>query len=736
MRLLKTLALLAAPVHLIASALPVSVSAGEPIRHALTVVLQPEKNHLQVSDAVTLPENGRAGGKSTLHFMLREGLRPASPTPGVALRPEPDAKTSGSALDNRSSPMERFAILLPPGLGKFVIEYEGRFPPPSGSEDPGLEAGVISKEGIFLSGAALWYPLFGEERVTFTLEVRMPRPWEAVSQGLRTRHEVKDGWTESRWESPQPQEEIFLVGGPFTEYRRSAGKADLMVFLRTADRELAERYLAAGADYLQMYQELLGPYPYGKFAVVENFWETGFGMPSFTLLGSSVIRLPFIIESSYPHEILHNWWGTGVYVDYEKGNWSEGLTAYLADHLIREQKGSASEYRAAALQKYLDYAAANKDFPLTSFRSRNSAATEAVGYGKTMMFFHMLRNRMGDGAFINGLKKFYRENLFRRAGFGDLRAAMAAAAGEDLKLEFRQWTEGTGAPALRVGGARAKIQGSEYRLTARLEQTQAGGAYRLRVPVAVTIEGRVEAYQTAVAVDSKHFEMSLEVPGRPLRLDIDPEFDLFRRLDPYERPPALSGAFGAEKTLYVVPAGAPDSVRRMYRAFAEGRRRPQTGSIDIRGDDELTSLPSDRAVWVLGWENRFLSDVRAALGGYEVRISPEELGIRKTHVPRENHAVVLTARRSDPSGAPITWLAVDRAASLPGLARKLPHYGPYSYLVFEGDGPTNIEKGLWEVQTSPLSVLVSPFADGKDPVSRAEFQPRRPLAERPAIRDP
>ena len=31
-------------------------------------------------------------------------------------------------------------------------------------------------------------------------------------------------------------------------------------------------------------------------------------MPSFTLLGSSIIRFPFILNSSFPHEILHNWW--------------------------------------------------------------------------------------------------------------------------------------------------------------------------------------------------------------------------------------------------------------------------------------------------------------------------------------------------------------------------------------------------------------------------------------------
>ncbi len=124
-----------------------------------------------------------------------------------------------------------------------------------------------------------------------------------------------------------------------------------MAFLRKPDQALADRYLDATAQYLEMYRGLLGPYPYSKFALVENFWETGYGMPSFTLLGEQIIRFPFILHSSYPHELLHNWWGNGVFVDLAGGNWCEGLTAYLADHLIAEQRGQGADHRRAILQK-------------------------------------------------------------------------------------------------------------------------------------------------------------------------------------------------------------------------------------------------------------------------------------------------------------------------------------------------------------------------------------------------
>ena len=64
-----------------------------------------------------------------------------------------------------------------------------------------------------------------------------------------------------------------------------------------------------------------------------------------------------------------------------------------------------------------------------------------------------------------------------------------------------------------------------------------------------------------------------------------------------------------------------------------------------------------------------------------------------------------------------------KEAAIPGLARKLPHYGKYSYLLFEGEEPTNVAKGEWETDTSPLSwtakgILVAQIEDTREPLTR------------------
>jgi aminopeptidase N len=697
------------------------------VHHDLTVTLSPTEHHLSVIDTLTLP----AGTGEDLTFVLHAGLKPESATPGVKITKEASAA--------RSVPVEVYRVRLPAGVRTFRLQYRGAIDHPletSGAEQArGFQdsPGLITSDGVVLSGKTNWYPDPGTGLMTFDLAVTLPEKWDAVSQGERTLHELKKKKTTVRWQSSEPQDEIYLVAAKFVEYDKPAGHAEAMAFLRAPDPGLAAKYLDATTSYLALYDRLIGPYPYKKFALVENFWETGFGMPSFTLLGSKIIRLPFIINTSYPHEILHNWWGNSVFPDFENGNWSEGLTAYLADHLMKEQQGGGAEYRLQALQKYADYVLGGRDFPLTQFRTRHSSSSEAIGYGKALMFFHMLRLELGDEAFRQGIRRFYRDFRFRVAGFEDLRTSFGAATGKDLSQEFEQWVTRTGAPTLRVSDAKALAVQDGFILSARLEQTQPGEAYHLRVPVAVTMGGKDTAFQAVVEMKDKKLEMNLRVPGRPVRLDIDPEFDLFRRLDREEIPPALSQALGAKKMLILLPSSAPMELLQAYRAFAASIGRSGPDEVEVKLDTEVAVLPGDRAVTLLGWENLFVKEATVNLSGYDVLVSPQAVRISQTEIGRSGHAFVFSARLPKNRDLALLFIAADHADALPGLGQKLPHYHKYSYLAFEGAEPANVAKGRWPVVDSPLTVLL-PDVDGKvRKVEMGKLAAREPLAALPPV---
>ena len=732
--------------------------SSSPLDHRARVNLVPAEHRLAVEDEMRLPV-----GRSEVRFALHAGLAPETATPGVSLEALPGPVTAklldpdlegpgGPPFPPRTPEVTVYELraasgALPPTV---TVRYGGVIHHPleaAGEEyDRSFRetAGTIQEDGVFLAGSTFWLPRLGSQLesglVTFALDVSLPAGWDAVSEGRRADHVADAHGTRVRWVQETPVEEAHLVAAPFTVFERPAGAVATYAYLRQPDEALADRYLDAGAQYLEMYDRLIGPYPYPKLALVENFWETGYGMPSFTLLGPTVLRFPFILRSSWPHEILHNWWGNGVFPPADwgtgGGNWSEGLTAYLADHLSKEQQGRGAEYRRDLLQKYADYVRAGNDFPVAEFRSRHSGATAAVGYGKTAMVFHMLRRRLGDAAFIEGLRRFYRDHLGERATFDDLRRAFEAAGGVPLAAFFDAWIDHPGAPKLELTSARAERTDSGWRVEVGLAQTQPGMRFPLRVPVAVTVEGEATARVFEIDLDGARTEATFTLSGRPLRLAVDPELDVFRRLDPREVPPSIGALFGAAKVTLVLPdrirKGAPAELAAAYRDLATAWGGTRAGDVAVVSDAELKALPTDGAVWVIGWENRFRPRVAAALEPLGAKLGGTSLAIGEESLAAADRSVAAVARAPGGQGDPdraLGFVAADRAAAVAGLARKLPHYGKYGYLAFEGDEPRNVAKGSWQPVGSPLErILVSGMSP---PPPAAPLPKRAPLAELP-----
>ena len=661
------------------------------VGHQLDVRIDPEQGTIAARDRLDLPAES-----VSWDFFLHRGLDPRVVTGRAKLV---RLGTQGH--------LEHFR-LVPEGAAPVTLGYGGRIHHPLEELHEGMgrarqgSPGIISEDGVVLDGFSGWYPQNPNTLQHFDLRVRLPKGWMAVSQGAGPEVSSLDESVSVRWQEAQPQESIYLIASPFERYTKATAPGEAQVYLRSADPQLAEGYLQATGRYLSLYNRLIGPYPYAKFALVENFWDTGFGMPSFTLLGPRVIRLPFILHTSFPHEVLHNWWGNGVYVDYDSGNWSEGLTAYLADHLLAEQSGRGAEYRRDSLRAYADYVRAANDFPLRDFRGRHGSASQAIGYGKALMVLHMLRRILGDETFVDALRRFYRENLFQRAGFDDLRRAMEQESGRSLEDFFRRWTGRTGAPELALSDVRIDRTSSGRILRGRLEQVQSVDPFPLQVPLVVHLaDGSILEAQVPLSGRSTGFELPL--PAAPVRLDVDPRFDLFRTLVPGESPATLSALFGSESGLILLPADAPTELAEGYRRLAEAWRAGSPGW-EVQMDSDRKALPRDRPLWLLGWSNRFLADLISAQSQFQL-----DLLQRSLHLPEGDYAGkdFSLALVRDSGRQSVGWIGSLDPTALPGLARKLPHYGKYSYLVFQGGAPEIRVKGRWPVQDSSLMVWLS-----------------------------
>ena len=341
---------------------------------------------------------------------------------------------------------------------RVLIEYEGIFLNKGGGN---LE-NMISGEGAFL--LADWYPAAEVDLAYFSLRASIPKPLHAVSEADHITTRDMGDEKQVIFDFPHPVSHIHLIMAPYVVNKDQYGNVKLETYLLPEDKNLAARYLAYTKKYLEMYEDMLGPYPFRRFAVVENILPTGYGMPTFTLLGRQVLKLPFIPETSLGHEILHSWFGNSVYVDYAKGNWSEGLTSYLADHYYDALKEKGWQHRKKIIENYESYVHQDNEISIREFVSGEDRALRAVGYGKTAMFFHMLKNRAGEKAFGEALKRLAQEQRFRITSWQDLERIFSKTAGEDLSGFFAFWLNNKGAMAVNLSKIRLNQPGNGYNL--------------------------------------------------------------------------------------------------------------------------------------------------------------------------------------------------------------------------------------------------------------------------------
>ncbi|MBE9520909.1 MAG: ChaN family lipoprotein, partial [Proteobacteria bacterium] len=573
---------------------------------------------------------------------------------------------------------------------EIIITYSQVFKPGSASYD------LISDAGITLTGN--WYPIADHEML-FKLTVQVPKDFEAISEAEDIASFMIDGSKQVTFRFPHPLYAINFVAGPYVKTKETFGdNKTLVAYFFAEDQQLAAGYLQKARQYLERYEKLLGPYPYSRFSIVENRLNTGFAMPTYTLLGQAVVRLPFIVNTSLGHEVLHSWFGNGVRMDPRQGNWVEGLTTYLADHSFEADKERGSIYRKGQLIKYNSFVRPDMDLTLANFsnvdhRQSGSRPARAVGYLKSSMLFHMLREKVGQDAFINSLRDFYNHKKYKPAGWSDIKERFESVSDKDLTAFFDQWLDRTDIPALGVRKIKVSEKEGTPFLSFDLIQHNKE-PYDLDVLIRIVTQEETILKKFFVFEKSSTFELSL--PAVPYMLIIDPGYDLMRTLVSDELPPTWSHFLGAQDKVIIVPS---EEMRNVYEPLLA----ELAPDVRILAADEVTDtdMSGSSLLFLAAGENRLSNSLFAEPA------HPAEgftLDIRKNPLNQDQVAILVSAADKE---------------QVAGVAARLKHYGKYSYLHFV-DGRITIKR-ITESDTGQQYDLVS-LPQGIDTSRSRSFQ--------------
>ena len=464
-----------------------------------------------------------------------------------------------------------------------VITYSGLLPAQSADENwLGRSRYLFRAETMFgvgerryiYSGSTAWHPQgLIPDFATATMELTVPADYGVVASGdaeednppLSSPGDQTDRKT-YRFTTLQPAKYLSVVVSRFHPHDTPVQVVPLDVTTempqvrsgvvydgvalavetnpRTSER-LGEYYARAG-DILQFYGSLIGDLPYPTFtlALTDSILPGGHSPAYFSILNQPLPMNPGLVWSwgddpvafsgtehfFLAHELAHQWWGQAIgWKNYHEQWLSEALAQYFAALYIQKDAGD-DEFRDVLKQMrrwstehsdkgpiYLGYRLGHIEGDPRVYR--------ALVYNKGAMVLHMLRGLIGDEAFFNGLRRYYSDMRFQKAGTDDLIRAFETEAARSLENFFDRWIHESALPELRFDyRTEQRASGSgETDLVVTFQQSEP----TFDVPVTLRLRYRSgEVETTVVPVTEALTEARLPLKGELSDVSVEEEHAL------------------------------------------------------------------------------------------------------------------------------------------------------------------------------------------------------------------
>jgi len=397
--------------------------------------------------------------------------------------------------------------------------------------------------------ARQWLPTVDHpsDKATVSWTVRAPAGALVVANGswigTRPIGGQGAGRAETRWRESHPVPTYVMVigAGPLAQVPipgaqctrgASAGCVSQSVYVLPENRGWMPGPFAAAPRIVELFEQLVGPFPYEKLAHLQS--ETRFGgmeNASAIFYASNLFPTHRMSEGLIAHETAHQWFGDAV-TEREWGHlWlSEGFATYFATLWTRASRGD-SAWRAELAnirQQVLTDSVVQARPVLDTAETDYLALLNANSYQKGAYVLAMLHRMLGDSAFFRGLRAYYAEHRDGNALTDDLRRALERSSGRELGQFFDQWLRRPGVATPTIGWSYDASAGTVSMLVLQ-DSTR---AYALPLTVEVrNVDGSTRRVELEVPARPRA-ELTLPGPfaGRPASIVLDPDDFLLARI--------------------------------------------------------------------------------------------------------------------------------------------------------------------------------------------------------------
>lgn len=423
------------------------VSGREMIRYVNTTPVSQEAIYLRL-----FPNLPGYGGEMTVNnlYVGDKAVQGKLETRGTALRvplttPLPPGGEAVITAD--------FDVMVPrtagEGYGQFIYEQDVMALANFFPLIPAYDEENCARFGHCAAGWNIEYAVpYGDavfsETALFEVFVTAPEGWTVVASGSTTAQETASDGRVTWHIVSGPMRDFNVVLSPRFEVATQKVE-DILVnsYYLPEDAIGGRRVLRWVVDALTFFNEQFGPYPFAEFDVVATPTVAGGieypGLIVLPIHNYEQTGGPF--QWSTVHEVAHQWWYSLVGNDQQDEPWlDEALTQYstaLYYEFYEKWDGAVKEVFEP---RYQQVTGTDED----DLISRPVAAYSEANYGPIVyaqgpLFFHALRQEVGDKAFTAILQMYFNTYRYKIASGPDLLALAEAVSEGDLSELYQEW---------------------------------------------------------------------------------------------------------------------------------------------------------------------------------------------------------------------------------------------------------------------------------------------------------
>ncbi len=352
----------------------------------------------------------------------------------ATLRLEEPLAIGQSASIDLSFTLQGISTLNYVGLGS-VWSEDSLFPMLAVYDQNGWRRDITSTPDIVYSQSA-----------RFDYSVTLPPDWQIVATGEQVAQEtLGSGQIRYSYQTGLVRDVSISLSQQFEILQRTVGDTTLYLALANPEPD-AEFLMDTAESVFTFYENLFGEYPFASLKMVawRSVRSSGKEYPALVYFGYNISE-GTKMQEVIAHEIAHQWWYSTVGNDIFNEAWlDEGFAEYSALLYLRETQGE--EVFQDYLKEFQNSAAladAETDgkFKVGSSVEELSAThyyTNFV-YAKGALFLHTLCTQMGEEAFFDGLRAYYRQYQFGVADRQGFLEVMQRFSPLDLRPLFDTW---------------------------------------------------------------------------------------------------------------------------------------------------------------------------------------------------------------------------------------------------------------------------------------------------------